>query len=121
VPDTEDLHVIGGVVRGRNPDDGYFLGSHGVATPDFSWKVIVGDGRTELVPNSHQANGSRLDHYLSSSRDLEAFLGDPGPFQDIPAELRDQTRCIPGQSRQAATRAEGVETRTSRACGRSLR
>ncbi|MFA5923858.1 MAG: DNA/RNA non-specific endonuclease, partial [Methylococcaceae bacterium] len=39
--DIDELLVIGGVIWGSNPDDDYFVQSHGVKTPDAFWKVVV--------------------------------------------------------------------------------
>jgi endonuclease G len=90
VRDQEDLRVIGGVVWGRNPDDDYFIDTHGVETPDYYWKVVIGQGRAIawLVPNSAGAKRSRLDRYLISIRDLEAFLHDQEIFADLADDLK---------------------------------
>jgi len=46
--DIDELLVIGGVIWGSNPDDDYFVQSHGVKTPDAFWKVVVrGSGKDE--------------------------------------------------------------------------
>lgn len=39
--DIDELLVIGGAIWGNNPDDDYFVASHGVKTPDAFWKVII--------------------------------------------------------------------------------
>ena len=72
--------VIGGVIWGNNPDDDYFIHSHGIKTPDAFWKVIVrGSGQDEqviawVVPNSSYATKKRLDRYLVSIDELEAEI-----------------------------------------------
>jgi endonuclease G len=59
--DIDELLVLGGAVWGNNPSDDYFLKSHGVATPDAFWKVIIrGTGQDEraigwIVPNTAEA------------------------------------------------------------------
>ncbi|KPJ94471.1 MAG: hypothetical protein AMJ53_05155, partial [Gammaproteobacteria bacterium SG8_11] len=74
--DEETLNVIGGVVWGRNPDDDFFIESHGVETPDYFWKVVIGNDKAIawLIPNSHNAKRSRLDEYIISIEELEEFL-----------------------------------------------
>jgi len=39
--DIDELLVLGGTIWGNNPSIDFFLQSHGVATPDAFWKVIV--------------------------------------------------------------------------------
>lgn len=86
--DISKLLVIGGVIWGNNPDDDYFVQSHGVKTPDAFWKVIVrGTGQDEriiawLVPNSKEATQKNLDKYLVSIDELEKKTGDKIPIAD---------------------------------------
>jgi endonuclease G len=86
--DIDELLVIGGVIWGNNPDDDYFIHSHGIKTPDAFWKVIVrGTGQDEqviawLVPNSSEATKKRLNHYLVSIDDLEAEIHEKIPVPD---------------------------------------
>ena len=86
--DIDELLVIGGVIWGNNPDDDYFIHSHGIKTPDAFWKVIVrGSGQNEqaiawVVPNSSEATKRRLNHYLVSIDDLEAETGEKIPVAD---------------------------------------
>ncbi|HGJ7708044.1 TPA: DNA/RNA non-specific endonuclease, partial [Pseudomonas aeruginosa] len=42
--DIKPVKVIGGVVFGHDPEDlknDYFVASHGIATPEFFWKVLL--------------------------------------------------------------------------------
>lgn len=86
--DIDELLVIGGVIWGNNPDDDFFIQSHGVKTPDAFWKVIIrGSGQDEqaiawVVPNSSEATKKKLDHYLVSIDDLEAETGEKIPVAD---------------------------------------
>jgi len=67
--DIDELLIIGGVIWGNNPDNDYFVKSHGVKTPDAFWKVIVrGIGSNErviawIVPNSQDSKRKQLDKY----------------------------------------------------------
>jgi endonuclease G len=84
----DELLVIGGVIWGSNPDDDYFVQSHGVKTPDAFWKVVVrGSGQDErtiawIVPNSTDATKKNLDRYLVSIDDLEQVTGELIPVAD---------------------------------------
>jgi len=86
--DIGELLVIGGVIWGNNPDDDYFVQSHGVKTPDAFWKVVVrGSGQDEraiawIVPNSTDATKKNLDWYLVSIDDLERVTGELIPVAD---------------------------------------
>ena len=86
--DIDKLLVIGGVIWGNNPDDDYFVQSHGVKTPDAFWKVVVrGSGQDErtiawIVPNSSDATKKNLDRYLVSIDDLEQVTGEFIPVAD---------------------------------------
>jgi len=86
--DIDELLVIGGVVWGDNPDDDYFVESHGVKTPDAYWKVVVrGTGQNEraiawIVPNSQDATRKNLDSYLVSVDEIERVTGEKIPVAD---------------------------------------
>jgi endonuclease G len=86
--DIDELLVIGGVIWGNNPDDDYFLQSHGVATPDAFWKVIIrGTGEDEraiawIVPNSTEATKRNLDRYLVTIDEIERLTGEKIPVAD---------------------------------------
>jgi endonuclease G len=82
--DIDELLVIGGVIWGENPEDDYFRHSHGVATPDAFWKVVIRDERALawLVPNSQAATRKRADSYLVSLAELERVTGEQFPVPD---------------------------------------
>jgi endonuclease G len=86
--DIDELLVIGGVIWGNNPADDYFLQSHGVATPDAFYKVVVrGTGQDErviswIVPNSPDAKRANLDSYLVTIDDIERLTGEKIPVAD---------------------------------------
>ena len=86
--DIDELLVIGGVIWGNNPDDDYFLQSHGIKTPDAFWKVVIrGMGQDErviawVVPNSSEATKKKLDDYLVSIDNLEDETGEKIPVAD---------------------------------------
>jgi endonuclease G len=86
--DIDELLVIGGVIWGNNPADDFFLQSHGVATPDAFWKVIVrGSSQDEraiawIVPNSAQATKRNLDRYLVTVDEIERLTGEKIPVAD---------------------------------------
>lgn len=82
--DIDELLVIGGVIWGSNTNDDYFIYSHGVATPDAFWKVIIRNDRVIawIVPNSKEATRKRLDNYLVSIEELEQIIGETIPVDD---------------------------------------
>jgi endonuclease G len=83
--DLDELLVIGGVVWGTNPIDDYFLGTHGVETPDAFWKVVIrgrGQAIAWLIPNHRAATEARLDQYLISLDRLEQLTGERFPAPD---------------------------------------
>lgn len=86
--DIDELLVIGGVIWGNNPEDDFFLQSHGVATPDAFWKVIIrGTGQDEraiawVIPNSAQATRRNLDRYLVTVDEIEQLTGERIPVAD---------------------------------------
>lgn len=82
--DYEELLVIGGVIWGNDPNDDYFLQSHGVATPDAFWKVIIRNDRVIawIMPNSSEATAKMLDKYLVSVTDIEKISGVRIPVDD---------------------------------------
>ena len=89
--DIDELMVIGGVIWGDNPDDDYFVKSHGVKTPDAFWKLIIrGKDRVIawIVPNSKEATKKRLDQYLVSVEELEQRTGET--FPEVPQFRRSE-------------------------------
>jgi endonuclease G len=86
--DIAELLVVGGVIWGNNPSDDYFIKSHGVATPDAFWKVVIrGTGQDEraiawIVPNSQDAKRANLDSYLVTVDDIEKQTGEKLPVAD---------------------------------------
>jgi endonuclease G, mitochondrial len=90
--DIDELLVLGGVIWGNNPSDDYFLQSHGVATPDAFWKLVIrGKDRVMawIIPNTPEATYKRLDQYLVSVRTLEARVGET--FAEVPDYAKDVT------------------------------
>lgn len=86
--DIEDLTIIGGVIWGDYEGDDYFLETHGVATPDAFWKVIIRGTEADqraiawIVPNSDDANSAALDQYIVSVEELEMVTGEVIPVAD---------------------------------------
>lgn len=86
--DIDELLVMGGVIWGSNPNDDYFLDSHGVETPDAFWKVVIrGTGQDErviawIVPNTTEATRKNLDKYLVAVDELEHLTGEKIPVAE---------------------------------------
>ncbi len=83
--DLGDLLVLGGVIWGDNAADDFFVGSHGVRTPDAFWKVIIrgnDDVIAWIVPNSQEARRENLDDYLVSVAEIERLTGEKFPVSD---------------------------------------
>jgi endonuclease G len=79
--DIAPVRVVGGVVYDDPSNDAYFMVSHGIATPDWFWKVVITtDPATRAtkaiawrIPNRN--NLAPLDSYLVSIDELEQWLG----------------------------------------------
>jgi endonuclease G len=87
--DIDELLVIGGVIWGDNAADDHFVQSHGVATPDAYWKLILrGTDRVIawVIPNTTEARSQKLDDYLVSVEELEQRTGES--FPEVPAFRR---------------------------------
>ena len=89
--DIQLLEVWGGVIWGDDPDNDYFVESHGITTPDAFWKVVLkGDtGIAWVIPNSPEAKRNMLDSYLVS---IEAIEGVSGRRFDIPTDQKAESR-----------------------------
>lgn len=87
--DIDELLVLGGVIWGKKTHDDYFVHTHGVATPDAFWKVIIRKDRVIawLIPNSQEATRNNLDSYLISIKDLEKVTGETIPVANY---LKDE-------------------------------
>ena len=83
--DIDELLIIGGVIWGDNPEDDFYVNSHGVKTPDAFWKVIVRNDRViaQIVPNSSTATRKRLDDYLVSVDEIERTTGETIPVANF--------------------------------------
>ena len=79
--DLAPVWVYGGVVYSDSSND-FFLGSHGIPTPDFFWKALVTTDSVNgteraiswYIPN--RANLGQLDTYLVSINELESMIGE---------------------------------------------
>lgn len=86
--DIDELLVIGGVLWGNNPSDDFFINTHGIATPDSFWKVIIrgkpGQERAIawIVPNAKEATRKNLDKYLVSLEQIEKLASEKLPVPD---------------------------------------
>lgn len=83
--DIDELLVIGGVIWGNDKSDDYFIQSHGVATPDAFWKVIIRGTRQDeralawIIPNQPEATRQKLDNYLVTVEEIERVTGEKIP------------------------------------------
>lgn len=96
--DIDELLVIGGVVWGNNPNDDYFVKSHGVQTPDAFWKVIIRNDRVIawIIPNSADAVAAALDKYLVSVNDIERISGTKIPVEDyLKSDVQSSSWIVP--------------------------
>lgn len=85
--DRYELLVVGGVIWGNDRSNDHFVRSHGVATPDAYWKVVIkwNGVIAWIVPNTQQATKKRLDKYLVSIAELEKRARASIP---VPADLK---------------------------------
>lgn len=76
------------MIWGDNPNDDYFVASHGVQTPDAFWKVVIrGTGEDEraiawIIPNIPEATLKDVDRYLVSVDEIERVTGEKIPVAD---------------------------------------
>jgi endonuclease G len=98
--DMDELLVIGGVIWGDDPDDDHFIMSHGVATPDAYWKVIIRGGINNekviawIIPNSPEAKRKNLDKYLVTIEEIEKITGEKLPVFDYSRYEKPSTSWI---------------------------
>lgn len=89
--DIDELLVLGGVVWGSDPTNDHFIRSHGIATPEAYWKLII-RGRDRviawIIPNTKAATYKRLDDYLVTVEKLEQQTGER--FPEVPEFVRSQ-------------------------------
>ena len=89
--DITPLRIWGGVIWGEDARNDFFVQTHGIATPDYWWKLIArtdtGEYVAWLMPNHQSATVSRMEDYLISITDLKAVLEyapDFGAIEDSP-------------------------------------
>lgn len=89
--DIDELLILGGVIWGKNRNNDHFIKSHGVATPEAFWKLII-RGRDRViawvVPNTQVAKYKKLDAYLVSVEELEERTGES--FPEVPGFRRSE-------------------------------
>ncbi len=96
--DFKPIKVIGGVVFGDMLEDlmnDHFVKSHGVATPEAFWKVLLTTDETDQptviawwIPHK-KGLGTNLDPFVRTVREIEVLLGPYEPPINIPEELKD--------------------------------
>jgi endonuclease G len=94
--DLAPVQVVGGLVYDDSAND-LFVRSHGIATPDWFWKVLITTERASgamqviawLIPND--VGLGALDNYLVSVAMLEARVGaDAVAMPGLAADLKSQ-------------------------------
>ena len=72
--DIETLDVWAGVLWGNDSSDDYFLNTHGIATPDYWWKVVIrintGEYVAWIMPNNKASKAANINSYLVSIEEL---------------------------------------------------
>lgn len=88
--DLNPVKVYGGVIHNDERND-FFLHSHGIATPEYFWKVLVtrnAAGEKQAIawffPNT--GNLGPLDNYITTVAEIEEVIGDH--LADVPEELK---------------------------------
>lgn len=78
IRDEVPLEVWGGPIWGDNTEDDDFVESHGMATPDYFWKVVIRTDDREaiawIMPNG-DAPSSSLDRWIVSVAEVERATG----------------------------------------------
>jgi endonuclease G len=83
------------VIWGNDATDDDFVESHGVATPEACWQLILrGQDRVIawIVPNTQASARRRLERYLVTVAELELRAG--GSFPEVPAFVRDDKPAV---------------------------
>lgn len=96
--DIKPIKVIGGVVFGHQPRDlenDHFVDSHGLATPEVFWKVLLTTDEADepkiiawWIPHKN-GFGTNLDPFIRTVREIEVLLGPNEGLIDVPEELKD--------------------------------
>ena len=72
--DMGNLDVWAGVLWGNNSSDDFFLNTHGIATPDYWWKVVIwmetGEYVAWIMPNNKASKAGKINSYLVSIEEL---------------------------------------------------
>ena len=72
--DIATITIWGGVIWGDDASDDFFVDSHGVATPDYWWKLIKRHDSNDFIawlfPNSKAATKSKIDDYIVTLDEL---------------------------------------------------
>ena len=72
--DIGTLDVWAGVIWGNDSSDDFFMNTHGIATPDYWWKVVIrmetGEYVAWIMPNNKASKAGKIDSYLVSIEEL---------------------------------------------------
>ena len=85
--DLTPVRVVGGVAYSDIAND-YFLVSHGIPTPEYFRKVILGADKAIAWYIPNRSDLATLDSYLVSITELEAKLGATMVGIDAPESLK---------------------------------
>ncbi len=107
------LKIWGGVIWGDNTENDYFTQTHGIATPDFWWKLIYRADKDEYIawifPNDRSTKAKKIDDYLKSIKGLESevdFLPDLGAIK----KAKQSKERWPVKKSRGMLKCEGVST-----------
>lgn len=86
------LQIWSGVIWGHDRRNDYFVSSHGIATPDYWWKLVYREDNHAylawIFPNDKSARAGDIDQYLVSIAELKKrlqYVPDFGPAERLPS------------------------------------
>ena len=112
--DISRLSIWGGFIWGDDNGNDFFVGTHGIDTPDFWWKLIyrhdTKDFNAWIFPNDRNSRLENIDQFLVTIRDIKEhvdFVPDFGEIEQFPDDKPDHSWPVSGN--QMVT-CEGITT-----------
>lgn len=101
--DITRLSIWGGFIWGEDSGNDFFVTTHGVATPDFWWKLIyrhdTQDFNAWIFPNDQNSTADNIDQFLMTIREIKErvdFVPDFGEIEQFPDDKPDHSWAATG-------------------------
>ncbi len=101
--DISHLSIWGGFIYGQDTANDFFVTTHGVATPDFWWKLIYRHDTQDFIawifPNDKNSTAADINKFLATIKEIKErvdFVPDFGEIEQFPDEKPEHSWSVSG-------------------------